>query len=168
MTPRTGIDIRIARLSRATKPFRFRERINSSDRRTSSISFTKQSGFPGKIVPFLFAYLPVTRLVLGRPYFHLLIEGDGSRMIRHGEICDRLSLFGPLLEKRVFGLEFPHVFPPRLDQREDGLLAHLGGAYQVKRISEDVGVAFDTRHLGLLHNRGSAPPDHAPRGVGCR
>src|ERR671922_2521192 len=82
------------------------------------------------------------RIMLGRPYANLLIKLDRARMIRHGEVSQRLVFFRPFFEQRMESLKFREIFPPCLHHRIDGLFTDFGGAHEMERITNHMGLAF--------------------------
>ena len=78
-----------------------------------------------------------------RPDADFFIKLYRSRMVRHGKVCDRLSFLGPALEERMDRLQLRQIVPPGFEQRCDRLVAYLRGTDELKRITDNVGLAPD-------------------------
>src|SRR3990167_5167810 len=120
-------------------------------------------------MPFpLLADLLQPRFVRTTPDTRLLVKLDGPGVIRHREVGDRLSLFGPPLKQRVLGLQVADIVPPDFRQGVNGLLVDLRRAYQLKRVADDIGVPLDAGRRGRLHNRGAVPAEDSLRAIRVR
>jgi hypothetical protein len=81
--------------------------------------------------------------MLRRPDAYFFVKLYRSRMVRHGEIGDGLRFLGPALEERMDGLQLREIVPSGFQQRCDCLVAYLRGADELKRITDNVGIAPD-------------------------
>src|ERR671919_897539 len=92
------------------------------------------------------------RIMLRCPYTGFFVEPDGSWMVGHGEVGQRLMFFRPFFEERMESLEFCEVFPPCFHHRIDRLFTDFGRANEMEGITNHMGVTLHTRTRVRLYN----------------